>query len=1069
MNSMLHHWEQQQQQQQQHHHSHVQCVHKLIVPIISKSTRTTGTSADLLSPPDLLSRTTENTAEDPADTLGHHQSARTAGHLQQSSLKEPSAGGVPTAYEELLIQLATQRAKLNALNDGAQTLSRDIAALNETLEEEQESKGEIVQDAQTAMEGWTDMWKEYSRCEPAEALQERPNALTALIGGMGWQYKKDLFEQLVASCRPREAYQMQLQITGRFGQVMGFDLLEESPLPISKMIMKYLSFIDLATCRMVSRSWQRKATAYDVVASAVSRLTLVDETVLVEQADGSRPNWNQLCRYHERSFRWMRGTPASVQSLQGHTSYVTSLKDRGGWIVSGGYDEKVRLWEATTGKCVKIWEVDSAVSCVELFVDADMDGGGVVVAAFVDIGLVKVWSLHGPLNMKTLTGHQKGVRALAINAAYLATAGFDQTVHVWNWSAGWVHLSENTVYSFCIDATLRVFDVPSKTLLHQVKLFEVQQGASMQWSYVQDKMLLTATNRKIYVWQLEHLESLVQQQHQQRQRQYHQRQRQQQQASQRSNSIISTPSSDGSNSPEKCRGGEHLKFERGYTPLSSPLHSPAQSRSMSPCKSAIITPPETPIVSVHPSSGSSCFYSSSSASTSSLTLTTDTPSKVEPSEPTIETRIKPCLTAILSMTTDMRCGKVTHHNPPQLIVGSRSSPVKLATIVLTKDIIDPNKVYDSNNTPTLLSPKNVPIEGMPGGHGRGVMCIDCDAGNLVVGCTGGSIQVLHMDPAKRVLEQWNTFEAVPVITLPQLSLAQMDSIRSVSPIHHPSNPISPITTPAALANLNTVSAGHPKKSAADFRSNKSQSIVARPKALGLPSPDHSPQKMSKTIKLTTSANRGIRGTNPQGTISELVKQPMTSSNCQKQDVLADCGDFDKVDVLRQGSPNILTRAGQSHKSAKPSRLTGSISPKTSPPSLLPRANGRSVAELNKVSASVPNVRRTTTAPTLSSLSKYIPGPPGRITLRRRASSAAWADQVTSTTTTIVTNVDDANNSDLPSPMAVIMRGRNRSDPNLLTRANIGSPYSTAKNFAKSWSLSSPWSNSSRRNTNSSNA
>ena len=52
------------------------------------------------------------------------------------------------------------------------------------------------------------------------------------------------------------------------------------------------------------------------------------------------------------------------------------------------------------------------------------------------ISLVKIWSLHGALNMHTLTGHQKGVRALAINDRYLATAGFDQTVLVWNWSSG---------------------------------------------------------------------------------------------------------------------------------------------------------------------------------------------------------------------------------------------------------------------------------------------------------------------------------------------------------------------------------------------------------------------------------------------------------------------------------------------------------------------------------------------------------------------------------------------------------------------------------------------------------
>lgn len=126
--------------------------------------------------------------------------------------------------------------------------------------------------------------------------------------------------------------------------------------------------------------------AFDVLLSAMDRVTYADDTIDMDKQDDARKNWNQLCRYQERDLRWKRHKPASAYAMMGHTSYVTSLKDRGEWIISGGYDEKVRLWEAATGKCVKIWEVDSAVSCVELLVDANMEGGGVVVAAFVDIG-----------------------------------------------------------------------------------------------------------------------------------------------------------------------------------------------------------------------------------------------------------------------------------------------------------------------------------------------------------------------------------------------------------------------------------------------------------------------------------------------------------------------------------------------------------------------------------------------------------------------------------------------------------------------------------------------------------
>lgn len=122
------------------------------------------------------------------------------------------------------------------------------------------------------------------------------------------------------------------------------------------------------------------------MSNALYRLTQSEDKFPLEQDDHSTRNWNQLCRFHERDLRWRQGKPASIHAMLGHLSYVTSVKERGEWIVSGGYDEKVRLWEASTGKCVKIWEVGSAVSCVEMFVDPSMEGGGVVVAAFVDIG-----------------------------------------------------------------------------------------------------------------------------------------------------------------------------------------------------------------------------------------------------------------------------------------------------------------------------------------------------------------------------------------------------------------------------------------------------------------------------------------------------------------------------------------------------------------------------------------------------------------------------------------------------------------------------------------------------------
>ncbi|KAG0278726.1 hypothetical protein BGZ95_003315 [Linnemannia exigua] len=954
----------------------------------------------------------------------------------------------------LLKQIAAQRAKLNALNDGAQTLTKDIEALDETLGEEQDSRQAVLQDASRAVDGWGQTWTAYSKCEPIEALQERPDALASLIQGMTWEDKKELFEQLVGSCRPRETYQLQHQLTMRHGQVIGFDLLDEFSSDIATLVLKNLSFSDLANCRVVSRAWKQKAMAYDVLMVAMDRVTYTDDTIDMDKQDDARKNWNQLCRYQERSVRWRRYRPASVHAMMGHTSYVTSLKDRGDWIISGGYDEKVRLWEAATGKCVKIWEVDSAVSCVDMLVDASMEGGGVVVAAFVDIGLVKVWSLHGPLNMFTLTGHQKGVRALAINESYLVTAGFDQTVLVWNWSTGrkvasfrahsevilGVHLMKNTVYTFCIDATLRVFDIPSRTLLHQVRLFDVPQGTSLQWSCLQDKMFLAATNRKVYVWQMEHLDSLVHQQ------QYQQQQHLQLLRFQSPSTISLASSSD-------------LGSEQHFTPPISPSRTPLGT---------------TP-----------------SSSLTNLTSQPDTPA------------------------------------PATLSVYST-----LSVVALTKDIIDPCKVYNNDYTPLHVTPNSWPFQGMPTSHGRGVMCIDSSSGRLVVGCTGGPIYILNMDPAKRTLAPLRSLAAATIVTLPHLTPTQMDSIRSVSPVNPlPQLPLTILGSSSKTTTtvITTTNGGNPRRPSAVFRSTNTNSVINRPGVPVLPSPDRSPTTAVNSMLISPTVHLP-RGSPPRVISSRITKKPMTpQSEFEEQEVLVDSYDGDISREFSDGDLSMISNLDFSFKSlplssASPSAATSASedrskedrlnplsltipgtrsrstsSSRVSPTSPIFRTgtsgqqksgpSHRSPSSPNTNTASVPSSAPTSsyTSQTLSSLSKFIPGTSSsKMMMRRRASSTAWTQQVTSTATTTVTKASaGAHNSTTtglgstfsrsqpvnipsPSPISVLMKGRNRSDPNLLSSsaghsASESGPISSSapRSLAKSWSLPSPWNNASR--------
>lgn len=59
------------------------------------------------------------------------------------------------------------------------------------------------------------------------------------------------YEAVVVACQPRETFQLQNLITVHHGPVQGFDLLHELPSNVSELVMQHLSFVELASCRMV--------------------------------------------------------------------------------------------------------------------------------------------------------------------------------------------------------------------------------------------------------------------------------------------------------------------------------------------------------------------------------------------------------------------------------------------------------------------------------------------------------------------------------------------------------------------------------------------------------------------------------------------------------------------------------------------------------------------------------------------------------------------------------------------------------------------------------------------------
>ncbi|WWD16533.1 hypothetical protein CI109_100960 [Kwoniella shandongensis] len=340
--------------------------------------------------------------------------------------------------------------------------------------------------------------EEETRCNlEKQVMSGLKGGLAGSVRGMGKAERVKLLGMITDACHPSDI-DAQIAILEKYRRSR-HDLLGRLDEKLAMKVLNMLGVEQVLNLRLVSRRYRFLSTQEALWRTFCRQLEWRDwdgEAGLAHLDDMPESGWEELYKQlWQREKNWNRGLAQHVTLLKGHTNYVTSLRLQGNVLISGSYDETIRIWHIPSLRTSSETTVPSrlvlpakSVSCLDYYAPA-----GILVAGSHDVGRVHVWKKkqEGWEVIHTLSGHLHGIRAVAINKQYLVSAGADKALVVWSWQTGekivrfgqqtniciGIQLIHDSIIAVTVDGIIRTFSITKREMLAQYKISDL--GKSM--------------------------------------------------------------------------------------------------------------------------------------------------------------------------------------------------------------------------------------------------------------------------------------------------------------------------------------------------------------------------------------------------------------------------------------------------------------------------------------------------------------------------------------------------------------------------------------------------------------
>ncbi|RUP43137.1 hypothetical protein BC936DRAFT_137563 [Jimgerdemannia flammicorona] len=273
-----------------------------------------------------------------------------------------------------------------------------------------------------ANEGTLDMKLEHTsasheRCQGVE--HDRMQTLKTLIKDCTFDQRREL-----------------VQYINRLGKC---DIVGSIEVPLAYHVLSYLGPEELCKATAVSRKWRLRTTDNQVWLPHFRKAkhTLPPTSSLaVYGQEGPDLFFKWYGRYATLAANWRKFSCENFV-LQGHTGCVLSLVIAREYVLSGGADTSIRVWDISTRTAIRtISDHKEDVCCLAV------NSGETFFASGSYDKSVIVYTVPDLLTVRRLTGHFSAVISLAFCGQsddyrqYLFSGSIDKTIRLWNVETG---------------------------------------------------------------------------------------------------------------------------------------------------------------------------------------------------------------------------------------------------------------------------------------------------------------------------------------------------------------------------------------------------------------------------------------------------------------------------------------------------------------------------------------------------------------------------------------------------------------------------------------------------------